>query len=111
MAKPKHTYKLKYNLKTWPGEYSAEEIKESGQGGTDAFLMFSIIYPEDGSLSVQHTSVDGRNGGKELDGRELFKMWMLLGTNLAKRDDLDELRREIASFPAASFFAAIRGTK
>lgn len=102
-----HKYKMKYKFDPEYGEFSSEEIKESGMGGTDAMIMMSCIYPEDGSLSTQFWSFDGRNKGEELSTRELFKMWMMLGRNLSQRGDLDEFRQTLAKFPAETFFKTV----
>jgi hypothetical protein len=103
-----HKYKLKYEFKPEAGEFTADEIKEAGVGGTDAVLFFSCIYPEDGSLSIRHDSFDGRNGGKPMTSQEMFKMWMLIGKKLSQDPELGELRREIAGFPAESFFKVMK---
>lgn len=96
--KKQHVYKLKYDIETECGEFSAEELKEEGVGGTDAFVFISMINPADGSYSQTFFSKDGRTD-KEVDSASLFKAWMLVGSALAKRDDLSAERRALAGFP------------
>jgi len=100
-------YKIRYDLAPEVGSFTKDEIGD--MGGTDSFLVVSCLYPEDGSFSMLHTSLDGRTG-EEMTGRELFKIFIMLGKNLSERSDLDDLRKEISKFPAESFFAAIKGT-
>lgn len=103
-----HRYKLKYEFNPVAGEFTAEEIKASKCGGTDAVLFFSCIYPEDGTLSVRHDSFDGRFGGKSMTSQEVFKMWVLIGKKLSLAEDLDNVKREIAGFPADTWFKIAR---
>lgn len=101
-----HKFKLKYEVKSTPGEFTRKELETDPNdvGGTDALVVFSILYPDDGSYSAIHLSIDGRNEGKPLDSHELWKLWILFGTNLAKKEDLSSEKREIAGMPAKVFF-------
>ena len=90
-----HKYKIKYDIKHEVGNFSKEDIQENGSGGTDAFVLFSIIYPEDGSYSQTHFSLDGRTG-EALDRNELWKLWSTLSALLAKSDGLAEWKRFIS---------------
>jgi hypothetical protein len=98
-----HKYKLKYDLSYKAGEFKKEDFEEDGSGGTDALIMFSCIYPEDGSLSTLHWSIDGRTNEPCTD-REIFKIWMLLGRKLSESGALDEYRRNLAAFPINTFY-------
>ena len=90
-----HKYRLKYLLESEHGAFSKEELGEEW-GGTEALILFSLLYPSDGSFSVNSWSWDGRNESKELPDAELFKVWSLLTLRLAKSETLDEDRREFA---------------
>ena len=102
-----HKYKLKYDLKTEPGEWTKEHIKETGSGGTDAFVMFSIIYPADGSLSVQNLSVDGRNNGDPLPDNEIFKLWTMLAQQLGESETLTPGKKAFAADVFETFRLAL----
>jgi len=87
-----HKYRLKYTLKTEPGEFKESDPREKQDGLTDALVVFSILYPEDGSYSQMHISFDGR---KVTDGKayavndnDIFKLWILLGADLARSSKL-----------------------
>lgn len=92
-----HKYKTKYQLDADYGEFTKEEIKKEGAGGCDAFVFFSLIYPEDGSYSQTFFSSDGRNKGKDLDSNELWKVWSMFTKNLVDRkDELPEWKYQLA---------------
>ena len=111
MAKTKyeHKYKLQYEFKPKAGEFTAEEVRKSGLGGTDAILMFSCIYPEDGSLSVSHSSFDGRNDGKPMVSSEVFKMWLMMGRHLSQAKDLDGFQQDLAAYPIDNYYKMMKG--
>lgn len=90
-----HKYKIRYKLEPEVGEFSADECGQAG-GGTDAYIFFSLIYPEDGSFSMNFFPKDGRNDGKELDDNEIFKVWSLLASRLARSETLDEGKKTFA---------------
>ncbi len=77
-----HKYKTKYNLISKAGEFTSEEIRKEGIGGCDAFIIFSLIFPEDGSYSQTFFSFDGRNEGKKLNPNDLWKVWAIMTKNL-----------------------------
>ena len=93
-----HKYKLKYKFDVDVGNYSKEEIKEADRGGADAIILTSILYPEDGSLSVYFQSFDGRNEGKDLEDKELFKVWALLANRLGRSETLTGKKQQLAQF-------------
>jgi len=89
-----HTYKLRYKLEPWTG--SADEARaqtKEGWGACDAMLVASIIYPEDGSLSVSLASKDGRTGNP-LDDIECLKVWTMLARQLGESKTLPEVQRD-----------------
>ncbi len=90
-----HKYKIKYDIKYEVGNFSKDDIKESGSGGIDDFVLFSIIYPEDGSYSQTHFSLDGRTG-EVLYRNELWKLWSTLSSLLAESDELPYWKRFIS---------------
>lgn len=71
------TYKIKYDLPHEVGNFTGEEIKKEGKGGTDAFIFVSMLYPEDGSFSMRLLTKDGRTND-ELDANEIWKVWSML---------------------------------
>ena len=87
-----HKYRLKYTLKTEPGEFKESDPREKQEGLTDALVLFSILYPEDGSYSQMSISFDGRKvtDGKTYDvnDNDMFKLWILLGADLARSGKL-----------------------
>jgi len=108
-----HTYKLKYSLAMEPGVWTKEQINadsNSNVGGTDAFLMFSCIYPTDNSLSVQHHSMDGRTG-KEMESSEIFKLWLMIGKALSEKTELGEVRRNLSRIPMEMFREMMKETE
>jgi hypothetical protein len=91
------TYHLRYTLKFEAGEFSKSEIGQD-QGAADALVILSIAYPDDGSYSMVPLSKDGRNN-QDLDAKEMFKAWILLGQHIAQMGDLDECRKLIVETP------------
>jgi hypothetical protein len=99
MASTDHKYRIKYEFTPEYGEFSGEEVKRANRGGCDAIIFHSILYPEDGTFSCKTFSIDGRKGGDDLSAIELFKVWMLLGSQLAESEELDQARRYMARMP------------
>lgn len=89
--KDKHWYKVLYEI----GEFSREDVLKSGKGATDAFVFMSLIYPEDGSFSMNFFSKDGRTQ-KLLDDKELFKAWSMLAKRLSESETLEPTRKSLA---------------
>ncbi len=95
-ATRKHKYRVSFgDMRSHPEGASAVELEKEQRGGADALLLASLIYPEDGTLSLLFRSLDGRTG-KELEDREWFKIWTLMGKRLAASKTLDPARREFA---------------
>ena len=109
-----HKYKLRYRWEPEAGEFSKDDCTE-GRGGTDAAILFSLLYPEDGSFSMNFWTWDGR-AAKDgripvLDDKELFKVWALLSQRLANSQTLDEGRKEFAETAWEVFRAGVFGGK
>src|SRR3989304_2170413 len=77
-----HLYRLIYSVKVQDPRLTKDEVPP-GYGATDALLGVSVLYPEDGSLSVLFFSLDGRTGGG-LEDKEWFKIWALLTKRLPR---------------------------
>lgn len=94
--KTQHDYRLSYSFEADAGHFTKEQLKASGRGGTDAWLFASILYPADGSLSVQFASRDGRSesGKDDLDDTEWFKVWSMLTSRLAQSETLSAAKRD-----------------
>ena len=90
-----HLYKLLYQVETKPEGVKKEDVPK-GYGACDALLLASLIYPEDGSLSLYFVGRDGRTG-EELQDHEWFKVWGLLAHRLAKSKTLDEGRKSLCA--------------
>lgn len=87
-----HKYKVLYSMEAKPEGFTADEVPV-GKSATDALFLTSIIYPEDGSLSMLFLSLDGRND-EVLPDSEWFKVWMFLTKRLGESKTLAENRRE-----------------
>jgi hypothetical protein len=93
-----HKYKLLYKIEKPEGGIEKKDVPE-GYGATDAMLLVSILYPEDGSLSTAFVPVDGRQAGaledesSILSDTELFKTWSMLTKRLADSSTLTEGKR------------------
>ena len=100
-----HPYKLSYDIKAHPDgvDKAAAEATMPERGLSDAMIIFSMIYPEDGSLSTALFTKDGR-ADSELDDIEIFKAWTMLAAQLATSATLDEGKRALA----ALVFDAVR---
>lgn len=82
-----HAYKLKYKLDMEAGQFARSDIDEH-HGATDALIVISCIYPEDGTYSQNFYSFDGRNEQNDLSANDLFKAWMMMGEALVRRGDV-----------------------
>ena len=89
-------YGIKYRIDV--GNFLAEDAGGK-EGLTDALILISMLYPEDGSLSVALVSADGRNVVDEefpsLPSIDIFKAWSLMANNLMESEDLPPLHRAI----------------
>jgi hypothetical protein len=86
-----HKYKVIYDFEAKPEGLTKEEVPE-GKSATDSLLCVSILYPEDGSLSVYILGVDGRTGEMPTD-HEMYKVWMMLTKRMANSQTLSPNRR------------------
>lgn len=88
-------YKVLYQVTHKPEGVKGNDVP-IGMGAADAIFMASILYPEDGTLSMLFLSKDGRTG-EELDDHEWFKVWMLLAPRLAASERLDAGKRALCA--------------
>ena len=105
-----HEYKIKFDFKREIGSFTADEIRGTDSGATDAFVFVSILYPKDGSYSMHFSSVDGRNNGEPLSDDELFKVWSLLSKRLSE-GDLSESKKQFVSSVWDAIKRAVLGAK
>ncbi len=87
----KKRYKLRWDLKFDCGEFSKKKL--GGRGGTDALVVASLLYPDDGSFSATWYSYDGRHQGRSLEDEEVFKLWALMAIRLSESETLGEGHR------------------
>ncbi len=102
---PEKPYRMRYNLRAETGKWTQAECEEFG-GGTDALIVHSLLYPEDGSFSMVTTSVDGRTD-TDLKDIEMFKVWLMMASRLAESETLDKSKRDFAETVFATYRAAI----
>lgn len=82
------TYLLKYHVDE--GKFQAGD-KASNEGLTDALVLISILYPEDGSSSTMITSIDGRHTPvKGLSDADIFQAWSMMAHQLMQSKKLPE---------------------
>lgn len=80
-------YRLTWSAEVHPEGLTPERVPD-GRGACDAMLFASIIYPPDGSMSVQMLGVDGRRSDRELQDGEWFKVWSQLAKTLSESKEL-----------------------
>lgn len=92
-------YHLTYNITPHPEGIPLDQARklssETGCGVTDALLVALIFYGGDGSSSHCFVGMDGRTG-EDLAPAEVFKTWMMLGSQLADDERLSPIWRMIA---------------
>lgn len=81
------SFHLTFTAEVHPEGLAREQIPDD-RGGCDAMLFASILYPEDGSLSIQFLGVDGRRSDRELQDREWFKVFAHLAKVLSESKEL-----------------------
>lgn len=90
-----HKYKIRYELSIEDESkgYTKDEAEEKGL--TDGLLLFSVLFPEDGSYSQQ--AVFSYNGVKRrpFTQDETFRLWMTLGLGLHDNGELEGWKNEI----------------
>ncbi len=96
-----HKYRLLYMLKPVPDGITKTGIEELNKvrpneqwGACDALVLMSLLYPEDGSLSMMVVPLDGRPEAAanelRLEDHELFKVWTLLAHRLMDSETLGD---------------------
>lgn len=88
MSKP---YRVTYLVE--PCKLSREEVKD-GWGAADALVIGSLIFPEEGGVSYQMATIDGRGPGP-VGSDDVFKTWVFMAHELSQREDLSENKREL----------------
>lgn len=106
-----HKYRLKYDLKTEAGLFTSAEIKKNNLGGTDALIVISMVFSEDGSYSQMINSFDGRNDEMPVSDNDLFKVWILLAKRLGESQTLPTMKRAQANDTFESFQKIIASVK
>lgn len=109
-----HNYKLLYKIEKPEGGVSKADVP-AGYGATDALLLTSILYPEDGSLSTFFIGIDGRKPTDlkeaELDDNEWFKIWSMLTKRLADSETLPEGKKAFCGQVFEAFRAILLKVK
>lgn len=84
-----HNYKIKYkfDIETDPAGYTVKDITED-DGLSDGLVVFSILYPEDGSYSQKLVCAFNGETKKSFTDHELFKLWSVLGLGLSNYNEL-----------------------
>lgn len=104
-----HKYRLEYDIKLTnhpEGVPQSQVGKENG--ATDALLVLSLLYPEDGSFSMAIAgSRDGRTGGPVTDS-EIFKVWVLLAAHLSRSGELGEGKKALCSEVGRAIWEALQ---
>jgi len=77
-----HLYKLLYDITVEEKGVLKKDIPE-GMGACDALLISSVIYPADGSFSINFISVDGQTN-TDMTFDELFKIWAIMANMLSE---------------------------
>jgi len=88
-----HKYRLLYDIQKKPEGILKEDIPKDW-GACDAIMIASILYPEDGSLSIMIIGEDGRTNQK-LSDEELFKVWAVLSAKLSESKTLGESQKDL----------------
>lgn len=105
-------YHVAYSVDWHPEGVSKADVPE-GHGATDAILVASMIYTEDGGLSVAFVGGDGRTN-TDLNAGQRFQVFTFLASELADSFELSPEHREIAREAFESVrdrVLALRGTQ
>lgn len=111
-----HRYKLLYKLEVPPKPLTKDEVPE-GWSATDALLLVSMLYPDDGSFSSLILPVDGRPGvpldseQSVLSDDEMFKVWSLMAKRLSESKTLGAGKKDFARMVFETIRAAIMGQR
>lgn len=95
MNEYRHKYRMLWKTKSIPEGILRDDVPEEFEGTSDAVLIASLIYPPDGSLSMQFVGIDGRAEGV-LDDKEWFKVWVFLAKRLSESETLNAGHRALA---------------
>jgi len=105
---PEQVYPLTYKLEVHNPPLTRTQVTEDrNRGAGDAALLFSLVYPPDGSFKILMVSVDGRTGD-ELTDDEVFKVWAMAASRLGKSETLAPWKKEIAQTFFDTFAEIVR---
>jgi hypothetical protein len=89
-----HRYALRYDLKIEDkkGGYLKEECNQEYQGLSDALLLISIVYNENGDKSLLYLP---STKGKNINDKDLFDLMFCIGDNniITSKEINPELRK------------------
>ena len=88
------SYPISYDIQIHESGASPEWLDNAGRGGADAVVIWSMIYPDDGSFSLMPMSLDG-NSRQEVSDDELFKCWSMMAQQLSKSTQLSAGKRDL----------------
>lgn len=75
----KQTFALRYDIQAEPGPWTREQL--GTMGGTDAVIIQSLVFPEDGTFSLATFTNDGRTGGP-VEATDIFRAWIAQAAGL-----------------------------
>ncbi len=87
-----HKYKIRYDASIEYREEGFTKDEADEKGLTDALIICSVLYPEDGSLS--HLWLSDTGNGK-MSSVEIFKAFSSLACMLSKDETLHDWQRYI----------------
>jgi hypothetical protein len=88
-------YPLTWHMQVEEPPLSHAECEAADRGGSDAAIIFSIVYPESGTYRLTIVSLDGRTG-ETVPDEELFSAWAILAAHLQESTTLSPGKRELA---------------
>jgi hypothetical protein len=100
-------YPLTYDIRPEDPPLPRSKVEELNRSACDAIVLLSMIYPPDGSFSLLVESLDGRTG-EEVSDNELWKVWTMLATRLAKSKTLSTNKREVAQLLWETVCSAVK---
>jgi hypothetical protein len=106
--------KVNITVEPHPEGLTVEQVKarsaKEGVGAADAVIVFSLLYPADGSFSMQFYSVDGRTHD-DLSDDAVFWVWAMTAFRLMRSPTLSEGKRALAMVTHEALQGAIQGNR
>ncbi len=102
-----HNYKIRYGFSPEIGEFTEEQVKQAKAGGTDALILFNLLFPGGGQYLCDYVSIDGRTS-KPVADEELFRVWVFLANKLAQSEGLDDGKKAFAGEVFKTFVNAVQ---